>query len=90
MAATPRSPTPSNANFGIQVAGYDPSSHDIDHAIGNVVFDNVSVTGAYSKTLLFVQGYTDLDGLTFLNTGTTVNGSAGWGVAARSIRPRAR
>ena len=74
---------PSNANFGIQVAGYDPSSHDIDHAIGNVVFDNVSVTGAYSKSLLFVQGYTDLDGLTFLNTGTNLNGSAGWGVAAQ-------
>ena len=72
----------SNANFGIQVAGYDPSTHDVIHAIGNVVFDNVSVTGAYSKTLLFVQGYTDLDGLTFLNTGTNLNGSAGWGVAA--------
>ena len=74
---------PHNANFGIQVAGYDPSSHDVTHAIGNVVFDNVSVTGAYSKTLLFVQGYTDLDGLTFLNTGTNLNGSAGWGVAAQ-------
>ena len=74
---------PSNANFAIQVAGYDPSSHDILHAIGNVVFDNVSVTGAYSKTLLFVQGYTDLDGLSFLNTGTNLNGSAGWGVAAQ-------
>ena len=73
----------SNANFGIQVAGYDPSTHDVDHAIGNVVFDNVSVTGAYSKLLLFVQGYTDLDGLTFLNTGTNLNGSAGWGVAAQ-------
>ena len=73
----------SNANFGIQVAGYNPSTHDIDHAIGNVVFDNVSVTGAYSKLLLFVQGYTDLDGLTFLSTGTNLNGSAGWGVAAQ-------
>ena len=41
------------------------------------------MTGAYSKTLLFVQGYTDLDGLTFLNTGTNLNGSAGWGVAAQ-------
>ena len=73
----------SNANFGIQVAGYNPSTHDITHAIGNVVFDNVSVTGAYSKLLLFVQGYTDLDGLTFLSTGTNLNGSAGWGVAAQ-------
>ena len=73
----------SNANFGIQVAGYDPSTHDVTHAIGNVVFDNVSVTGAYSKLLLFVQGYTDLDGLTFLSTGTNLNGSAGWGVAAQ-------
>ena len=72
---------PSNANFGIQVAGFDPSSHAISHVIGNVVFDNVSVTGAYSKTLLYVQGYTDLDGLTFLNTGTNLNGSAGWGMA---------
>ena len=72
---------PSNANFAIQLAGFDPNSHAVSHVIGNVVFDNVSVTGAYSKTLLYVQGYTDLDGLTFLNTGTTINGSAGWGMA---------
>ena len=39
------------------------------------------MTGAYSKTLLYVQGFTDLDGLTFLNTGTNLNGSAGWGMA---------
>ena len=38
------------------------------------MFDNVTVTGAYEKTLLYVQGYTDLDGLTFLNTGTTLDG----------------
>jgi Ca2+-binding RTX toxin-like protein len=72
---------PLNANFAIQVAGYDPSTHAVTHPIGNVVFDNVSVTGAYSKTLLYVQGYTDLDGLTFLATGTNLNGSAGWGMA---------
>ena len=40
------------------------------------------MTGAYEKTLLYVQGYTDLEGLTFLNTGTTLNGHAGWGMAA--------
>ena len=70
-----------NANFGIQVAGFDASTHAVAHPIGNVVFDNVSVTGAYTKTLAYVQGYTDLDGLTFLNTGTNLNGSAGWGMA---------
>jgi hypothetical protein len=70
-----------NANFGIQVAGFDASTHAVAHAIGDVVFDNVSVTGAYTKTLLYVQGYIDLDGLTFLNTGTNLNGAAGWGMA---------
>jgi Ca2+-binding RTX toxin-like protein len=72
---------PLNANFAIQVAGFNPSTHAVNFPLGNVVFDNVSVTGAYSKTLLYVQGYTDLDGLTFLNTGTSLNGSAGWGIA---------
>ena len=49
------------------------------------------VVGAIVGTVVFLimiqgsfhQGYTDLDGLTFLNSGPTVNGSAGGGVAAQ-------
>jgi Ca2+-binding RTX toxin-like protein len=74
-------PNNTNADTGIQINGRDPTSYDVTHPIGNVVFDNVSVTGAYAKVLVYIQGYTDLDGLSFLNTGTTINGHAGWGWA---------
>jgi RTX calcium-binding nonapeptide repeat (4 copies) len=72
---------PTNANTGIQINGRNPSSYDVTQPIGNVVFDNVSVTGSYAKVLVYIQGYTNLDGLSFLNTGTTIVGHAGWGWA---------
>ena len=76
-------PVPSNANAdtAIQINGRQPTSYDVTHAIGNVVFDNVNVTGSYAKVLVYIQGYTNLDGLSFLNTGTTLNGHGGWGYA---------
>ena len=32
----------------IQINGRDPSSYDVTQPIGNVVFDNVHVTGSYA------------------------------------------
>ena len=74
-------PTNANADTGIQINGRNPTSYDVTQPIGHVVFDNVSVTGSYAKVLVYIQGYTDLDGLSFLNSGTTINGHAGWGWA---------
>jgi hypothetical protein len=74
-------PTNANADTAIQINGRQPTSYDVTHPIGNVVFDNVAVTGSYAKVLVYIQGYTNLDGLSFLNTGTTLNGHAGWGYA---------
>jgi hypothetical protein len=74
-------PNNGNADTGIQINGREPVSYDVTQPIGNVVFDNVTVTGSYAKVLVYIQGYTDLDGLSFLDTGTTINGHAGWGWA---------
>jgi hemolysin type calcium-binding protein len=74
-------PTNANADTAIQINGRDPSSYDVTHPIGNVVFDNVHVTGSYAKVLLYIQGYIDLDGLSFQGTGNNFTGHAGWGWA---------
>ncbi len=74
-------PTNANADTAIQINGRDPSSYDVTHPIGNVVFDNVDVTGSYAKVMVYVQGYTNLDGLDFNANGTTIDGHAGWGYA---------
>ena len=74
-------PTNANADTAIQINGRDPSSYDVTHPIGNVVFDNVHVTGSYAKVLVYIQGYTDLDGLSFQGTGNSFTGHAGWGWA---------
>ena len=76
-------PGAGDAQFGIQIAGFDPSTYDVTQAIGNVVFDDVTVSGTYQKLLLYVQGYTNLDGLSFEPGGTTVDGTAGWGWAVQ-------
>ncbi|MEJ0075773.1 MAG: tandem-95 repeat protein [Alphaproteobacteria bacterium] len=65
----------SSADNGIQFAGFDGADHSVDHAIGSVSFQTVSVTGTYEKTLVYVQGYDNLSGLNFAS-GLTV-GSAG-------------
>ena len=40
-------------------------TYDVAHEIGNVVIDNVDITGSYAKVLFYVQGYTGMDGLDF-------------------------
>ena len=74
-------PTNANADTAIQINGRDPLTYDVTHPIGNVVFDNVHVTGSYAKVLVYIQGYTDLDGLSFQGTGNNFTGHAGWGWA---------
>jgi Ca2+-binding RTX toxin-like protein len=53
------------ADNGIQFAGFDGTDHSVDHAIGVVTFDNVTVSGTYEKTLVYVQGYDNYNGLSF-------------------------
>src|SRR5215475_6915978 len=75
-------PDNTNADFAIQINGRDPVSYDVTQPIGNVVFDHVTVDGSYAKVLVYIQGYTDLNGLHFNDSGaggTTLNGAAGWG-----------
>ena len=74
-------PTNANADTAIQINGRDPLSYDVTHPIGNVVFDNVHVTGSYAKVLVYIQGYIDLDGLSFAGNGNNFSGHAGWGWA---------
>ena len=74
-------PTNANADTGIQISGFNPTTYDVTHPIGTVIFDNVNVSGSYAKVLVEIQGYTNLDGLEFLDTGTTISGHAGWGWA---------
>ena len=57
----------SAADNGIQFAGFDGADHSVDHAIGSVNFQNVAVSGTYEKTLVYVQGYDNLNGLSFAN-----------------------
>ena len=74
-------PTNANADTAIQINGRDPLTYDVTHPIGNVVFDNVHVTGSYAKVLVYIQGYIDLDGLSFAGNGNNFSGHAGWGWA---------
>ena len=71
-----------NADFAIQLNGREPVNYDVTQPIGNVVFDHVTVNGSFAKVLVYIQGYTDLNGLHFNDTGaggTTLTGAAGWG-----------
>ncbi len=75
-------PTTSNADYGIQIAGFDDNTHDVTKPIGAVIFNNVQVNGSYDKAAVGIQGYSDLNGLDFQNTGnggTVIDGHDGWG-----------
>jgi VCBS repeat-containing protein len=67
----------SSADNGIQIAGFDGTDHSVDHAIGTVSFDHVTVNGSYEKNLVYVQGYHNYNGLGFTN-GLTLNGTTTW------------
>jgi len=58
---------------GINIQGYldvdgPPKGDLVDEPIGIVVFDDVSVTGNYAKPLVYILGYNDFTGLSFINT----------------------
>ena len=38
-----------NADYGIQIAGFDPNTDNVTKPIGTVVFNNVQVNGSYDK-----------------------------------------
>jgi hypothetical protein len=63
------------ADNGIQIAGFRDSDNAILTGAGAIVFTNVSVTGDYEKTLVYLQGYNDFDGLN--TTGGLTIGDAG-------------
>jgi T1SS-143 domain-containing protein len=76
---------------GIQIAGFD-AAKDVTNPLGNVSFDNVSVTGTYAKTLVYIQGYDDATGLTFAGPGLTLGDATtqtGWTSMFVDLGPQA-
>jgi hypothetical protein len=77
-------------DHAIQISGFTGSSAatgNIEGAIGTIDLNNVTVTGTYEKTLVYIGGYNDLTGLDFiggLNLGSAMS-SAAW--AALYIEP---
>ena len=57
-----------SADHGIQFAGFNDTTDAIADAIGSVVLNNVTVTGSYEKTLVYIQGYNNLSGVSFIGT----------------------
>jgi hypothetical protein len=70
---------PASADHGIQFAGVPSGTSPVTSAIGHVSFDDVSVTGTYEKTLVYIQGYDNLSNLSFTSTqiGDAAS-AAGW------------
>lgn len=73
------------ADHGISFGGYDGDSFSaaatlVNRPIGNVTFEDVTVSGTYGKTLLYVHGYNDLAGLDVsgLTLGSATGTATGW------------
>ena len=62
------------AENGIQLRGVNPPFQPM----GNVVFDNVDVSGTYSKVGVAIYNYTNANGLQIVNGGLDVNVTADW------------
>ncbi len=75
--ATEATAVSARGDTAIQISGFDPSTYDVDTPIGNVVVNNVTVDGWYHKPQFVVQGFTDLNGLSF--TGVELSGGTSWG-----------
>lgn len=65
---------PDNA---IQIAGFDPSTYDVTELIGTVTVEDLTITGAFHKPPLMIQGFVNLSGLTFSNV--SITGNSTWG-----------
>ncbi len=57
-----------SADHGIQFSGVPSGTSPVTSAIGHVSFDDVTVTGSYEKTLVYLQGYDNFSNLSFTNT----------------------
>ncbi|WP_425410228.1 hypothetical protein [Hyphococcus sp.] len=75
--ATEATAVSARGDNAIQIAGFDPTTYDVDTPIGNVVLDNVTVDGWYHKPQVLVQGFTDVNGLSF--TDVDLSGGTSWG-----------
>ncbi|WP_210385766.1 type I secretion C-terminal target domain-containing protein [Hoeflea sp. EC-HK425] len=67
------------ADTAIQIAGFEQADYDVNDPIGTVVIDTVEVNGAFAKVGVYIQGYTNLNGLSL--SGVTGTVAAGWGYA---------
>ncbi|WP_321341261.1 DUF5801 repeats-in-toxin domain-containing protein [Breoghania sp.] len=60
-----------------QITGFAPGTYDVDQPIGSISLINVTTSGSWDKPQIMVQGFNDLDGLTFTNV--ALSGSSNWG-----------
>jgi Ca2+-binding RTX toxin-like protein len=70
-----------DTDHGLLFAGYDAPAQDVAAPIGNVTINDVTVNGAYTKTLAYFVGYNDYSSLSFPGTGLqlgNVGATAGW------------
>ena len=58
-----------DTDHGLLFAGYDAPLQDVVAPIGNVTINDVTVNGAYTKTLAYFVGYNDYSNLSFTGTG---------------------
>ncbi len=65
---------PDNA---IQISGFDPTTYDVENPLGTVSLQNITITGAFHKPPLTIQGYNNLTTLSLGNIDIT--GSSTWG-----------
>ncbi|WP_319774073.1 DUF5801 repeats-in-toxin domain-containing protein [Breoghania sp.] len=61
----------------LQITGFEPGTYDVDQPIGTITLTNVTTSGSWHKPQIMVQGFNDLDGLTFANV--ALSGSSNWG-----------
>ncbi|WP_321336316.1 DUF5801 repeats-in-toxin domain-containing protein [Breoghania sp.] len=61
----------------LQITGFEPGTYDVDQPIGTITLTNVTTSGSWHKPQIMVQGFNDLDGLTFANV--ALSGSSDWG-----------
>ena len=69
-------PAASSSGYAIQIAGRDEKTYDTTHPMGNVVLNNVDISGDYKKPALLIQGFTDMSG--FDATDVTVSGQTSY------------
>ena len=78
-------------DHAIQIAGFTGSaaaSGNIPGPIGTISFDDVTVTGNYEKTLVYINGYNDFTNLSFAGGLTLGDGSSSATWTALYIEPQ--